>query len=135
MITRWCWTVKHRWRVSRENRSQGLCRCHTKRRVAAPILLLVWHRIFRVWLCWHYGLYSRKVCVMRKKDGRGHSHPSFFWYDNDKDLNMLKVFFSHDTSQLRVLTISYMPSRTLSSSPYYYYRHQPPVQVVMVIFE
>ncbi len=24
----------------------------------------------------------------QKKDGRGHERPSFFWYDNDKDLNV-----------------------------------------------
>ena len=24
----------------------------------------------------------------QKKDGRGHAGPSFFWYDNDKDLNV-----------------------------------------------
>ncbi len=29
----------------------------------------------------------------QKKDGRGHARPSFFWYDNDKDL---KVCFSRD---------------------------------------
>ncbi len=36
-------------------------------RMAAPILLLVWHQ---------------------KKDGRSHARPSFFWYDNHKDLKV-----------------------------------------------
>ncbi len=26
--------------------------------------------------------------VGQKKDGRGHEHPSYFWYDNDKDLKV-----------------------------------------------
>ena len=32
-----------------------------------------------------------KSVAFQKKDGRGHACPSFFWYDNDKDL---KVCFS-----------------------------------------
>ncbi len=45
--------------------------------MAAPILLLVWHRLFRIWLCWHHRLYnSRKFGIMPKE--------GFFWYDNDK---------------------------------------------------
>ena len=35
--------------------------------VAAPILLLVWHWIFRMWLCWDHRLYSQKVGVMPKE--------------------------------------------------------------------
>ncbi len=34
--------------------------------VAEPILLLVWHRLFRIWLCYHQRLYSWKECVMLK---------------------------------------------------------------------
>ncbi len=33
---------------------------------------------------------SEKSVPYQKKDGRGHVRPSFFWYDNDKDL---KVYF------------------------------------------
>ncbi len=29
-----------------------------------------------------------KSVSYQKKDGRGHSHPSFFCYDNDKDLKV-----------------------------------------------
>ncbi len=29
---------------------------------------------------------SEKSVSYQKKDGRGHARPSFFWYDNDKDL-------------------------------------------------
>ncbi len=29
-----------------------------------------------------------KSVSCQKKDGRGHTHPSFFWYDNDKDLKV-----------------------------------------------
>ncbi len=36
-------------------------------RVAAPILLLVWDRLFRFWLCWHHRLYSLKVGVIPKE--------------------------------------------------------------------
>ena len=38
--------------------------------------------------------YMLKDCILeksvscQKKDGRGHEHPSFFWYDNDKDLKV-----------------------------------------------
>ncbi len=35
-------------------------------------------------------LNSEKSVSYQKKDGRGHACPSFFWYDNDKDL---KVYF------------------------------------------
>ncbi len=31
---------------------------------------------------------SEKSVSYQKKDGRGHVHPSFFWYDNDKDLEV-----------------------------------------------
>ncbi len=33
-------------------------------RMATPILLLVWHQLFRIWLCWHLRLYSQKVSVV-----------------------------------------------------------------------
>ncbi len=29
-----------------------------------------------------------KSVSYQKKDGLGHAHPSFFWYDNDKDLKV-----------------------------------------------
>ncbi len=31
---------------------------------------------------------SEKSVSYQKKDGRGHARPSFFWYDNDKDLKV-----------------------------------------------
>ncbi len=31
---------------------------------------------------------SKKSVSYQKKDGRGHARPSFFWYDNDKDLKV-----------------------------------------------
>ncbi len=31
---------------------------------------------------------SKKSVSYQKKDGRGHVRPSFFWYDNDKDLKV-----------------------------------------------
>ncbi len=50
-------------------------------RVAAPSLLLVWHRLFRIWLCWHHRLYSRKVSVMPNEGWARPcapiAHPSF----------------------------------------------------------
>ncbi len=33
---------------------------------------------------------SEKSVSYQKKDGRDHTRPTFFWYDNDKDL---KVYF------------------------------------------
>ncbi len=36
-------------------------------RVAAPILLLVWHRLFRIWVFWLHRSYSLKVSVMPKE--------------------------------------------------------------------
>ena len=30
-----------------------------------------------------------KSMSCQKKDGRGHAHPFFFWYDNDKDLKAM----------------------------------------------
>ncbi len=37
---------------------------------------------------------SEKSVSYQKKDGLGHARPSFFWYDNNKDLQGL---FSRDT--------------------------------------
>ncbi len=31
---------------------------------------------------------SEKSMSYQKKDGLGHAQPSFFWYDNDKDLKV-----------------------------------------------
>ncbi len=42
--------------------------------VATPILLLVWHQLFRIWVFWLHRSYSLKVGI--------------FWYDNDKDLEV-----------------------------------------------
>ncbi len=36
-------------------------------RMATLNLLLVWHRLFRIWLCWHHRLYSWKVGVIPKE--------------------------------------------------------------------
>ncbi len=36
------------------------------RSMAAPILILVWHQLFRIWLCWHHRLHSQKVGVILK---------------------------------------------------------------------
>ena len=66
------------------------CRCHTKRRMGTrglPIIRLVWHRLFSIWLCCIDYILEKSVSY-RKKDGHGHGHPSFFWYDNDKDLKV-----------------------------------------------
>ncbi len=32
--------------------------------------------------------YIEKSVSYQKKDGRSHARPSFFWYDNDKDLKV-----------------------------------------------
>ncbi len=40
---------------------------------------------------------SKKSMSYQKKDGSGHAHPSFLWYDNDKDL---KVCFSRDARHI-----------------------------------
>ncbi len=74
---------------------------------AAPILLLVWHWLFRIWLCWHHRLYSRKVGVIPKLK-EGWARPSFFWYDTDKDL---KVCF--------LMAHINMGSKKLMFSPYF----------------
>ncbi len=34
---------------------------------------------------------SKRSVSYQKKDGRGHARPSFFWYDNDKDLKVCFV--------------------------------------------
>ncbi len=41
---------------------------------------------------------SEKSVSYQKKDGFGHVRPSFFWYDNDKDLKV----FSHDAHRMRI---------------------------------
>ncbi len=45
----------------------------------------------------------------QKKDGRGHVRPSFFWYDNDKDL------FSRDACHSVPLTLLALPLSSKSS--------------------
>ena len=42
--------MQDEWAPSRKKVSIGLSLCHTKRRIAAPILLLALHRLFRIWL-------------------------------------------------------------------------------------
>ena len=39
-------------------------------------------------------LNSEKLVSYQKKDGRGYVRPSFFWYDNDKDLKV-RVLVTH----------------------------------------
>ncbi len=46
----------------------------------------------------NFGLYEWEMCIIdhilekpvscQKKNGRGHARPSFFWYDNIKDLKV-----------------------------------------------
>ncbi len=42
---------------------------------------------------------SKKSESYQKKDGRGHARPSFFWYDNDKDIKVCFLVM-HFISQL-----------------------------------
>ena len=39
----------------------------------------------------------------QKKDGRGHARPSFFWYDNDKDLKVCFPVTCHLNPSSRTL--------------------------------
>ncbi len=43
------------------------------------------------------------------KDRRGHAHPSFFWYDNDKDLKvcfiMAHVNYNNEATESRFCRI------------------------------
>ncbi len=52
-------------RVTRKQTLRSLSLSYQKK--AAPILLLVWHRLFRIWLCCHHRLYSREVGVIPKE--------------------------------------------------------------------
>ena len=70
---------KSKWVASHEKVPYGLSRCHTKRRIgvcgrlAAPILLLVWHRLFKrapiLLLVWKrlrsLGTFSRKTAQVK----------------------------------------------------------------------
>ena len=60
-------------------------------RVAAPILLLVWHQLFKN-MIYEVEIYMdyilEKSESWQKKDGCGQARPSFFWYYNDKDLKV-----------------------------------------------
>ncbi len=73
--------MKEKWCASQENRPQGLCRCHTKMGArgtdfsefdSADIIDYI----------------LKKSVSCKKKDGHGHAHPSFFWYDNNKELKV-----------------------------------------------
>ncbi len=71
--------------------------------VAAPILLLVWHRLFRIWLCWHHRLYSQKSrCHAKRRMGAAtRAHPSF---GMTKTKTLKSVFWWH-ASYLHVLIL------------------------------
>ncbi len=63
----------HKWCASRENRPQGICRCHTKNGRA--------HHSFGMTPTFReYDLWSQKTQILKSRP-----RPSFFWYDNDKD--------------------------------------------------
>ncbi len=65
-------------------------------REVAPILLWVWHwllenmiyEVKRLKFRNFVATGDKKSVSYQKKDGRGHTWPSFFWYDNDKDLKV-----------------------------------------------
>ncbi len=40
--------------VMRKQILRSLSLSYQKKSVVAPILLLVWHRLFRIWVCWHH---------------------------------------------------------------------------------
>ena len=51
-------------------------------RVAAPILLLVWHWLFRFffWKTFFPFFFGKKLVSYQKKERHGHGNPSFFWF-------------------------------------------------------
>ena len=55
---------------------------------SAPILLLVWHDFSEFDSADIIDYILEKSVSCQKKDGHGHARPSFFWRDNDKDLNV-----------------------------------------------
>ncbi len=54
--------------------------------MAAPVLLLVGHRLFRIDSADIIDYILEKSVSYQKKDGG--ACPSFFWYDNDKDVKV-----------------------------------------------
>ncbi len=44
-----------------------------------------YNRLFKIWVFWLHRSYSIKVSVIPKE---GYARPSFFWYENDKDLKV-----------------------------------------------
>ncbi len=69
---------------------------------------------------------SEKSVSYQKKDGRGHAHPSFFWYDNDKDL--IKGLFSRDTPHNHI-------SRIFALMTYLQGRHMDAVFVIFTLWQ
>ncbi len=77
--------------------SDSLVRCVTRKqtlrslslsyqkKVRVAMLILAWHQLFRIWVFLLHRSYSLKVCGIPKQ---GWARPSFFWYDNDKDLKV-----------------------------------------------
>ncbi len=47
---------------------------------------------------------TKKSVSYQKKDGRGHAHPLFFWYDSDKDLRSVfsNIMKSTEGCQLKI---------------------------------
>ena len=52
-------------RVTRKQTVRSFSLSYQKK--ATPILRLVWHQLFRIWLCWNHKLYSWKVGVIPKE--------------------------------------------------------------------
>ncbi len=71
----------YKWCASRENRPNGLCRCHTKRRMGVHGRV---HPSFGMTPTFQNLTWIWKVGVTPK----GHSCPSFFCHDNNKDLKV-----------------------------------------------
>ncbi len=61
---------------------------------------------------------SKKSVSYQKKDGRGHTCPSFFWYDNDKDKVSFLVTHIIFGSYVRSLCSSKLSSETQDSITY-----------------
>ena len=88
--------------------------CHTKR--SHPFL--VWHRLFRIWLCWLHRLYSLKVSVIPIA-----ACPSFLWYE--KWLRTLETF-SLDTAQCGLPVCNLLVVVMCSCKCYHRLRLLPP---------
>ena len=68
--------------------------------IARPILLLVWHSLYKIIYDWRVQITNLSLMSYQKKDWRDPDCQSVFWYGYDKDINRCAFCSTHLMSPL-----------------------------------